>query len=124
MDTIRDITIKTFKAHSVAFESPTFKAFYDLGYRVVAVKDLCYNLADLLGDSYNPTVNSGIPAVQLKKEETAEKRRINKLGVWGCGLALDDKPVYDTFIWGFVGDDFIGSGHDSGLLELLATKVV
>jgi hypothetical protein len=55
----------------------------------------------------------------LKHERAKEVRRIRKLGVWGCGIAKDGVSIYESFTWGFVGDDFISSGYDSELIETL-----
>lgn len=120
----RDITRALFKHHNVAFDSNEFKAFWDLGYTVVAIEDSGYTLPDILGDAYDPIVNFDIPTEQLKREKAKELRRIREKGVWGFGLALNGEPLYGSFVWGFVGDDFLGSGHDNELLQMLAARPV
>lgn len=124
MNTQRDITRALFKHHDIAFDSNAFKAFWDQGYAVVAVKDEHYRLDDLLGDTYDPEVNFDIAPDQLKKERAKEVRRIREKGVWGCGLALNGVPLYGSFVWGFVGDDYIGSGYDQEIIAVLSVHPV
>lgn len=114
-----DITRALFKHHGVKVPSAIFNAHWELGYNVVKIKDEHASIDDLLGDVFNPSVNPEIDPKQLKREKLVEVRRIHNEGVWGCGLALNGVPDYTTFIWGFVGDDFIGSGYDAELLAAL-----
>lgn len=117
-----DITKRVFKAHDIGFETPTFKAFWMQDYSIIAIQDTCTTEAELLGDMFNPEANPDIPHIQLKREEKAYKARIRKEGVWGVGLAVRGAPLWETIIWGFVGDDFIESGYDLDLIKTLSEK--
>lgn len=127
MSIFTDITRQVFKHNKVELSSPAFAAHWNEEYSIVKCQDVHANVKDLLGDSFNPEVNNDIDPKLLKRQEKAEVARIKKHGVWGCGLMRKgERPDYDTFIWGFVGDDFIGSGYDTELIELLnqlGTKV-
>lgn len=120
MANTRDITKQLFKHHNVSFDSEAFKAYWEKNICIVAQEDLDYTFADACGDTYNPAANPDIDPAQLKKEQIAFKRRFNKERVWGVGLSISGKPDYSTFIWGFVGDDFTGSGYDVELIEQMA----
>lgn len=79
------------------------------------------DLDDLLGDSYDPTVNPDIPAKRLAQEREWEIDRINREGVWGivgqykckcCGSWTTADSV-----WGVVGDDWKESGYDLEIMQ-------
>lgn len=83
--------------------------------------DDCCNLDDLLGDVYNPDVNTDIHPARLERERKQEIQRINDYGVWGivgeykcecCGQWTQADSV-----WGFVGDDWTDSGYDSDVMQ-------
>ena len=115
-----DITKEVFKHHKIDFNSPHFFGFWELGYSFVKIKDSDYSFTDLCGDTYCPVVNNDIDPAQLKREKEAFRRRVKKEGVYGCGLALNGVQLFDHMVWGFVGNDYLGSGHDSEhLSELL-----
>lgn len=115
-----DITKEVFKHHKIGFDSPQFFGFWELGYSFVKIKDNDYSFTDLCGDTFNPEVNNDIDPAQLKREKEAFRRRVKKEGVYGCGLALNGVQLFDYMIWGFVGNDYLGSGYDSDhLSELL-----
>lgn len=89
--------------------------------RIIARPDECSTIEDLEGDSYNPRVNPETPARILARERAEFVDRVNRDGVWGhiaqsrcpcCGQWRD----HDS-IWGFVGDDFDGSGYDTNLMQ-------
>jgi len=108
MTTQRDITVEVFKANGIGFNHNAFLAFWDDGYRIIAIRDEHININDLL----------------LLADKLKEKTRIRKQGAWGCGIALNGEPIYETFIWGFVGDDYIGSGYDIDHITELSNRHV
>lgn len=115
-----DITKEVFKHHRISFDSPHFFGFWELGYSFVKIKDSDYSFTDLCGDTYCPEVNNDIDPAQLKREKEAFVRRVKKEGVYGCGLALNGDLIHAFMVWGFVGNDYLGSGYDSEhLSELL-----
>jgi len=82
--------------------------------------DECSNLDDLLGDVYNPDVNTDIHPARLEREKEQEIQRINDYGVWGiigeykcpcCGEWTNADSV-----WGFVDEDWRDSGYDSDVM--------
>ena len=75
MQKITDITVQTFKANNIDFNSPAFLAFWDQGYTIVKEEDNGYILADLLGDTFCPITNPDIDAAQLKREKRQEIKR-------------------------------------------------
>jgi len=75
----------------------------------------------LFGDSFDPEVNSDIDPIELKKQLKAEQRRVKRWGVWGY-VAFGKCRCCDSWkqldsIWGFIGNDFIGSGYDDDLMQ-------
>lgn len=72
--------------------------------------DYC-NIDDLLGDYFNPDVNSDIDPDALEEQKQARMGRINYEGVYFHQLTVMGEP--EDSICGFVGDDFYGSGYDS-----------
>ena len=79
--------------------------------RIDKVEDEFTTFEDISGDSYNPEVNNNIEPALLKSQEIAALRRFNKQGAFGYILSVEDKEL--SSIWGFVGNDFYGSGYDS-----------
>lgn len=122
MDRI-DITKQVFKHHNMGVNSPHFFGVWELGYSFVKIKDSDYSFTDLCGDTFCPEVNNGIDPAQLKREKEAFRRRVKKEGVYGCGLALNGVQLFDHTVWGFVGDDYLGSGYDSEHLSELLDRV-
>lgn len=113
----RDITREVMRHHAVSFHSGEFRLFWELGYTIVAIEDTDTTIPLLMGDMYDPEVNTDVAPEELKKQERAFKKRIRNEGVWGCGLAKPSAPDYTTFVWGLVGMDYLGSGYDRELLE-------
>jgi hypothetical protein len=95
--------------------------------RLIRMPDEHVDWDTLKGDLYNPTCNPDMTVNQLKDEERAFECRVNDEGVWGYEVQrwngdIDGGWEHVDSIWGFVGDDFEGSGYDTGLLRLM-TKV-
>lgn len=76
---------------------------------------------DLFGDTFNPDVVDIDPA-ELKRQEKAAIDRANREGVNGiigeykctcCG-----QWVQADSVWGFVGDDWKGSGYDLDVMSI------
>lgn len=118
-----DITIEVFKKHGVkpggVCASEAFKRFWNDGWKIVLVEDRHYRLEDLEGDTYKPELHAPIPKDQILKERRAFRRKVSEEGVWGMGIAVDGKPQYGTFVWGFVGKEGIGSGYDIEMIGLM-----
>jgi hypothetical protein len=88
--------------------------------RLIVVPDDCYDIDNLKGDCYNPVVNPDIPAERLEAEEREFEEKVGAEGVYGivgqykcpcCGSWEDADAV-----WGFVGDDWSGSGYDADVI--------
>ena len=88
---------------------------------IVMVDDPDYDFENLCGDTYNPDVNPDINPEQLNKEKHEFKRRVNREGVFGVVLKCRSLPSSEwteiETIWGFVGEDFIGSGYDNDFIN-------
>ena len=87
--------------------------------RLVRFNDDTASFEDLAGDCFNPEVNEGIPAEQLKREEVNFKTRIRRAGKWAYQSQMwtgRDWVVSDT-IGGFVGWDFMGSGYELQVMQ-------
>ena len=115
-----DITKQVFKHHNMDVNSAQFRAFWEFGYSFVKIEDTDYSFKDLCGDTYSPEVNTDIDPSQLKRELRVFKSRVKSEGVYWCGLALNGELIHDYMVWGFVGDDYLGSGHDSEALTFLS----
>ena len=87
--------------------------------RIVAMPDNCLQMDDLKGDCFNPHVNSDINPNRLAREEREFEDRVYREGVWGFRAEYwnGEEWIETDSIWGFVGDDFIGSGYDDDLVE-------
>ena len=88
--------------------------------RMIVVADEGYILDNLKGDTYNAEVNVDIPAKRLEAKEKEFEARVEAEGVCGiigqykcpaCGKWEDADSV-----WGFVGSDWLGSGHDEDVI--------
>jgi hypothetical protein len=89
-----------------------------------------YDLEDLLGDCYNPEVNTDIPPERLEQERQWEVDRIDRDGVWGvigeyradvcpaCGRGGEWK--HGDSCWGFVGDDW----KDDADVDIMAETLI
>lgn len=87
--------------------------------RIVEMPDHHAEMDDLKGDCFNPDVNSDINRNRLTREEREFEERVNRDGVHGYRAEYWDGAewIEADSIWGFVGDDFIGSGYDDDLME-------
>jgi hypothetical protein len=91
--------------------------------RIAKVKDDFCSIDDLAGDMFNPDVNDDISPAILKKQRRSFVARVNRSGVWGAvaetwnGREWDDESAGHNSIFGFVGNDFIGSGYELQLLQ-------
>lgn len=87
--------------------------------RIEGFPDYDCDLDFLLGDTYCPKANPDIKPEILEREREAYIDRINRDGVWGyVSQWYDGEEWHDVgSIWGFVGDDFTGSGYDHDLME-------
>jgi hypothetical protein len=87
------------------------------------------SIDDLLGDIFDPVLNSDIKPEILEREKRAELDRIDRNGVWGHiahgrrliigtgGELLPGEWIETEACWGFVGDDFWGSGYDIDFMD-------
>jgi hypothetical protein len=91
--------------------------------RIAKEEDVFWSIDDLAGDMFNPDVNDDISPAILKKQRRSFVARVNRSGVWGAvaetwnGRAWDDESTGHNAIFGFVGNDFVGSGYELQLLE-------
>jgi len=85
--------------------------------RITMEADKFFSVEDLEGDCFDPAVNSDVKPELLAEERQYFFDRIEHDGVWGAVLSCRHTDgTWDDHvdsIWGFVGDDFIGSGHDA-----------
>jgi len=90
-------------------------------FRVVLVEDETYSFEDLCGDMYNPEANPDVDVTVLARQKRAYRARVNRDGVYGSLAQVRNTPtglwVTVESIWGFVGEDFIGSGYESDFIE-------
>lgn len=87
--------------------------------RIVEMPDDCCHMDDLKGDCFNPDVNDNINRNRLAREEREFEERVNRDGVHGYRAEYWNGAewIETDSIWGFVGDDFIGSCYDDDLME-------
>lgn len=144
----RDITEKFIEqlgkgnAHTLLFK---YAAMLGLA-RLVLEEDQCWRIEDLEGDCYNPQANPDIPAGKLAAERRAYRRRVRNEGVWGAIVEVRSNPNAEWMqppvtvkqvwsehygrhftcasgtdsIWGFVGEDFLGSGYEQQMCDTAA----
>jgi len=87
-------------------------------------EDEFYRYEDLAGDIFNPEINTSIEPKVLQRQERNFKERIRRQKVWGAithywtGRSWESfVGIDDNSIFGFVGNDLIGSGYEIQLLE-------
>ena len=99
-------------------EDRKFTRLEDLGLvRFEVLPDECSELADLEGDVYNPEANLDIDPAELAQQRKEFVRRIERDGVWGVlgsyRLGVDAPWCRADSVWGFVGEEWKGSGYDA-----------
>ena len=87
--------------------------------RIIEIVDCHFGMDDLKGDCFNPDVNDNINRNRLVREEREFEERVSSEGVWGYRAEYWNGTEWaeTDSIWGFVGDDFIGSGYDDDLMK-------
>lgn len=87
--------------------------------RLRIVGDDCVDLGNLFGDTFNPDVNTDIPASRLERERSAEIERVNRDGVWGViGEFFDGEEwQHADSCFGFIGEDWKDSGYDTDIMR-------
>ncbi|MND22842.1 hypothetical protein D3C76_165430 [compost metagenome] len=116
----KDITLQVLnKAALVATgdDMTAVTAGFQLGvFRIMQVIDDTFSFEDLCGDTYRPEANPEIPVTTLARQKRAFRARVNREGVYGAVMQCRNTPTGEWVDiesgWGFVGDDFIGSGYD------------
>lgn len=68
---------------------------------------------DHCGDTFCPKANPDIDKAELKRQKARERARFNRKGCWGHILTYLPTDTELEACWGFVGDDFYGSGYDT-----------
>lgn len=87
---------------------------------IVCCADEFWSMKDLKGDFYRPECHPDINPSIIRKEEKEFEARVERDGVWGYrAMVRDSAGHWDEVdaIWGFVGDDFKGSGYDVDLMN-------
>lgn len=90
--------------------------------RLKVESDECCDLEELLGDYFDPVINTDVKPNKLAEQKQHEIDRINRDGVWGivgeylCGACL--QWVVANSCWGFIGEDWKGSGYDLDCMEV------
>lgn len=92
--------------------------------RLIRHIDECFDIENLKGDCYNPTANPDIEPDELKRQEQEFEDRVYSDGVYGYEVQrwnpeIDCGWEHVDSIYGFVGNDFEGSGYDIDLLGQL-----
>lgn len=99
--------------------------------RLIKIQDTrnyyAIDLDFILGDTFNPKVNPEIPPEKLKAEEEAYIKKIHDEGIWGYQIQrwypeVDKGWIEIDSIWGFVGNDFEGSGYDTEFKDWVLRK--
>ena len=84
------------------------------------------DLDNLLGDCFDPDVNSDIQPHVLARQRQEEIDRINRDGVYGiigeykCPCCGNWQQVDSC--WGFIGDDWKDSGYDLDIKQAALDK--
>lgn len=92
-----------------------FEAYGEGVMRIIMEPDDCSTIDDLAGDTYDPHCNPEIDRQTLADEYGEFIRRVNREGVWGAVLQVNTGTGFEGLdsIWGFIGNDFHGSGYDT-----------
>jgi len=96
--------------------------------RLIRMHDMAFDLEELKGDCYSPAAHPDMLPDQLRAEERKFERRVEQDGVWGYEVQTWNPGIGEGWehvdsIWGFVGEDFEGSGHDAHLRSLLNSAI-
>lgn len=87
--------------------------------RLVQCADEIMSFDDLAGDNYNAEANPDVPKHIMDAERQAFIDRVNSDGVWGFRSEVwdGDEWIETDSCWGFVGDDFNGSGYEGDFYD-------
>ena len=107
----------------------TVKAYLALSDKQVRIRVEADNEMCDFGDTFSNDVNGDgteETAERLKEEERKEIARANRDGVWGYIAEYFDGKTWNEAwsCWGFVGNDFEGSGYDIDALNMLIDAVL
>jgi len=85
--------------------------------RLTTEPDDVYTWEDIKGDTYDPIVNDDIDPAELRRQEQAELQRMQQDGVYGLvgEFNLHGSWHRADSIWGFIGNDWQGSGYDDDI---------
>ena len=95
--------------------------------RLLACADDHFDMEDLKGDCFNPKVNPEIQANTLAMQEAEFEMRVARMGVYGLvGEVKADDGQWDHVdsCWGFVGEDYLGSGYDADIARATIEAIV
>lgn len=87
---------------------------------IVCCADSYADIDDLAGDMFVERLHPDINPNILAKEEREFHERVERDGVWGYRAMVRDRAGHwdeVDAIWGFVDDDFKGSGYDVNLMN-------
>lgn len=95
------------------------------------VDDPDVDLDNLFGDTFNPACHPEIPREQIERERQEEINRAERMGVVGIvgsySLTAEAPYMQADSVWGFIGDDYKGSGYDadvrSATIEALRSAI-
>ncbi len=95
--------------------------------RLIRMPDYNYDIEDLKGDCFNPETCPEIPGEEIREQELQFEQRARDEGVWGYEVQRWNSEIgggweHVDSIWGFIGNDFEGSGHDTDLIDQLKTR--
>jgi hypothetical protein len=100
--------------------------YEDESVRLLIKPDENATIEDLEGDSFNPLANPDINPRKLAQDKEDFIEKVNRDGVWGiisqvkC-TCCDSWLTVDS-VWGFIGDDWKGSGYDLDCMQSALEK--
>jgi len=91
----------------------------DARLRIVEYPDYGLSFEDLTGDCFCPKANPDIKPEILERKSKEYAKKVQREGVWFYDAQIWNGDCWESVdsIGGFVGDDFIGSGHEDDLME-------
>ena len=121
MNSFEVITRQVFNFNNINSSHSAAVNYWSKAIDIIKIRDdhSLINLEDFLGDCFCPKSNHGIDPEILKKEKKEYIARIESEGIFGIGLIVNGEIDYSSFVWGFVGDEYLGSGYDSDLVGLM-----